>query len=79
MKVEEGKRFEEFLNDKFKNKFVECSKLEVVTLRSNIKKQKNRKDKFKKISTLLDDILANKKDSKDKGGLGFKKGESSQK
>lgn len=75
VQVVEGKRVEDYLNAKFKENF-EDSKLEqeIVILRSNLEKSKTQEDKFKKGSTLFDDILASQKSSKEKEGLGFERG-----
>lgn len=79
VQVEEGKRVEDYLNAKLKDKSEECSKLEeeIVNLRLDMEKEKNQEDKFKKSSIILDDMISNHKTSKEKQGLGFEKGESS--
>lgn len=60
MQVEEGKRVENYLNGKLKEKSTKCSKLEeeIVPLRKYLEKEKIHEDKIIKSSTLLDDILA---------------------
>lgn len=79
LQVEEGKRVEDCLNAKLKDKSIECSKLEqqIVTLRSDLEKEKIQEDKFMKRSILLDEMIANQKASKHKYDLRFEKGESS--
>ena len=46
-----------------------------MNLRLDLEKEKYQEDKFKMSSIVLDQIISNQKNSKEKGGLGFEKGE----
>lgn len=61
-----------------KRKSKECTRLEqeVVNMRSDLEKARIHEGKFKMSTTKLDEIIANRKGSKDKEGLVFEIGES---
>lgn len=76
---EEKKNIEESLIAMVERKYNECIRLEqeMINLRSYLEKARSYEDRFKTRSTMLDELIVGKKASKDKGGLGLQKVESS--
>lgn len=79
IQVEEKKKTKDCLNAVIQRKTNECTRLEqeVVNLRADLEKARIYEDKFKASSTMLDELIAGHKSSKDKGGLGLERGENS--
>lgn len=75
--LDEKKIIEEYQEIEIQRKMDECIKLEeeAKILRSNLEKARSFEEKFKRSSTMLDELINSQRTEMNKSGLGFEEGQ----